>query len=285
MTTAALVMVATPIGNMGDLSPRAVDELTRADVICCEDTRRTGRLLQLAGIDRRPLLMVNDHNEAQRRGEVLDRLGRGERVCVVTDAGMPGISDPGERLVAAAAGAGFRVEVVPGPSAGVAALVASGLPTGRWAFEGFLPRKGRQRTTRLEALAREERTTIVYEAPHRLSATLSQMAEVLGGSRRVAVARELTKLHEEVWRGCLADAAAWADETSPRGEVVIVVDGVEPRVGATDAELSEALRSLLGDGASTRDAATTLAKEFGVPKRRVYDLALSLDETGEPESP
>lgn len=285
MTTAALVLVATPIGNMGDLSPRAADELARADVICCEDTRRTGRLLQLAGIDRRPLLMVNDHNEAQRRGEVLDRLGRGERVCVVTDAGMPGISDPGERLVAAAAGAGFRVEVVPGPSAGVAALVASGLPTGRWAFEGFLPRKGRQRTTRLEALAREERTTIVYEAPHRLSATLSQMAEVLGGSRRVAVARELTKLHEEVWRGGLADAAAWADETSPRGEVVIVVDGVEPRVGATDAELSEALRSLLGDGASTRDAATTLAKEFGVPKRRVYDLALSLDETGEPESP
>ncbi len=153
----ALVLIGTPIGNLGDLAPRAVEALAAADVICCEDTRRTGLLLQHAGVERRPLLTVNDHTEARVIGDVLARLARGDRVAVVSDAGMPGISDPGERLVRAAAADGHRVEVVPGPTAGITALVTSGLPTGRFVFEGFLPRKGSGRTTRLADLACERR--------------------------------------------------------------------------------------------------------------------------------
>lgn len=202
----SLVLVGTPIGNMGDLSPRAARELAAADVIACEDSRRTGRLLELAGLARRPMLVINDHTEGARTGEVLARLGSGERVAVVTDAGMPGISDPGERLVRAAAAAGFRVEVVPGPSALLAALVASGLPTGRFAFEGFLARKGSARRERLDELAGEQRTVVLFEAPHRLARTLADLAQAFGGDRRVAVCRELTKLHEEIWRGSLAEA-------------------------------------------------------------------------------
>ena len=201
-----LVLVGTPIGNLGDLSPRAVDELAAADAICCEDTRRTGRLLQHAGVERRPLVVVNDHTEVSAIAGVLERLSRGERVAVVTDAGMPGISDPGERLVRAAVAAGHIVEVVPGPSAAVTALVASGLATGRYAFEGFLPRKGSGRSGRLAEIAVERRTTVLYEAPHRVARTLADLAGACGPDRRVAIARELTKLHEEVWRGSLGDA-------------------------------------------------------------------------------
>ncbi len=272
--TGVLVLVGTPLGNMGDLSPRAVEVLSAADVICCEDTRRTGRLLQHAGIERRPLLMVNDHNEKAQIGEVVTRLAQGERVAVVTDAGMPGVSDPGERLVAAAVRAGHVVEVVPGPSAGVTALVGSGLATGRYVFEGFLPRKGKARALRLSTFQSEERTVVLYEAPHRLAATLADMAETLGPNRRVVVARELTKMYEEFWRGSLVEAAVWAKERSPKGEMVIVLEGVTPRVGATDQELIDALADLLAAGVSTRDAAADLATEFGVPKRRVYDLAV-----------
>ena len=277
MSPGTLVLVGTPIGNMDDLSPRAAATLASADVICCEDTRRTGRLLQLAGIDRRPLLMVNDHNEASRRAEVVRRLGAGESVAVVTDAGMPGISDPGERLVAAAIDAGHDVQVVPGPSAGVSALVGSGMATGRYVFEGFLPRKGAARTERLAALSHEERTVVLYESPHRVAKTLADLADACGSDRPVAVARELTKMYEEFWRGSLGDAATWAGEHQPRGEIAIVVAGIPPRVGATDAELREALVDALAAGQSKRDAAATLAKEFSVPKRRVYDLALGLD--------
>ncbi len=277
MTGAALVLVGTPIGNMGDLSPRAHEVLATADVICCEDTRRAGRLLQHAGIERRPLLMVNDHNEAARRGEVVRRLDAGERVAVITDAGMPGISDPGERLVAAAVAAGHTIEVVPGPSAGVAALVGSGLGTGRYVFEGFLARKGKARTDRLGALSREERTIVLYEAPHRLAKTLVDLSAAFGTDRRVAVARELTKMHEEFWRGTLGEAVDWVADTPPRGEIVLVLGGATARVGATDLELREALAELLETGSSKRAAATELALEFSVPKRRVYDLALGMD--------
>src|SRR5688500_6045267 len=163
-----LVLVGTPIGNLDDLSPRAVEALAAAEAICCEDTRRTGRLLQHAGVARPPLVVVNDHTEVRAIAGVLERLARGERVAVITDAGMPGISDPGERLVRASVDAGHPIEVVPGPSAAVTALVASGLPTGRFAFEGFLPRKGSGRTSRLAELATETRTVVLYEAPHRL---------------------------------------------------------------------------------------------------------------------
>ncbi len=273
MTVAALVLVGTPIGNLGDLSPRAVEELAKADVVACEDSRRTGRLLQHAGIRARELLVVNDHNEAQRVEEVLGRLARGQRVAVVTDAGMPGISDPGERLVRAASRDGFRVEVVPGPSAAVAALVASGLPTARFVFEGFLARKAGARRQRLAELVDEQRTLVFYEAPHRVAATLADLATVLGGWRRVAVARELTKLHEEVWRGLLHEAVAWAEASPPRGEIALVVQGALPAGPAEAADVESAVQARLDAGDSARDAASTVAADLGVPKRQAYEVA------------
>lgn len=266
-----LVLVATPIGNLADLSPRAVQELGAADLVCCEDTRRTGRLLAHAGVDRPRLLRVDDHTEARAVEEVLRRLHSGERVAVVTDAGTPGISDPGERLVRAAVREGLRIEVVPGPSAAIAALVVSGLPTGRFVFEGFLPRKGSGRTERLAALRGEQRTMVVFEAPHRAARTLADLAEVLGGERRVAVARELSKLHEEVFRGTLADAATWAEDA--RGEMVLVVEGAEPPAPAGDDDVRAALAEALASGASTRDAVAQVADALGVPKRLVYAMA------------
>ncbi|MET0149787.1 MAG: 16S rRNA (cytidine(1402)-2'-O)-methyltransferase [Acidimicrobiales bacterium] len=269
----ALVLIGTPIGNLGDLSPRAVEELARADVVACEDSRRTGRLLQHAGVSARALLVVNDHNEAQRVGDVLTRLARGERVAVVTDAGMPGISDPGERLVRAAARDGHTIEVVPGPSAAIAALVASGLPTARFVFEGFLSRKAGARRQRLAELVDDERTLVFYEAPHRLAATLTDLCAVLGAWRRVAVARELTKLHEEIWRGHLNEAAAWAAETPPRGEIALVVQGALPPGPADEADVEAAVQARLDAGDSARDAATTVAADLGVPKRQAYAVA------------
>jgi 16S rRNA (cytidine1402-2'-O)-methyltransferase len=272
----ALVLVGTPIGNLGDLSPRAVEALRSADVICCEDSRRTGRLLAHAGIERSsPLLVVNDHTEAARIGEVLARLGRGERVAVVTDAGMPGISDPGERLVRAAAAEGHVVEVVPGPSAAVAALVSSGLPTGRFVFEGFLPRKGSGRTQRLAELADERRTIVLYEAPHRIARTLGDLARAFDADRQIAIARELTKLHEEVWRGTLAEAIVWCSEHEPRGEFVVIVDGA-PASDSSDEDVRAAVDAALGRGLSPRDAAAVVAAALGVPKRRAYAMAIDV---------
>ncbi len=271
-----LLLVGTPIGNLGDLAPRAVEALAGADAICCEDTRRTGRLLQHAGVPTRPLVVVNDHTEVRAIAGVLDRLERGERVAVVTDAGMPGISDPGERLVRAAVQAGHVVEVVPGPSAAVAALVASGLPTGRYAFEGFLPRKGSGRTARLAELALEPRTSVLYEAPHRLARTLADLAGACGGDRRVAIARELTKLHEEVWRGSLAAACEWVAAREPRGEVVVVVDGAPTPDAPSPAEVEAAVQQRLIEGDTPRDAAAAVAGALGVPKRLAYDVAVRL---------
>jgi 16S rRNA (cytidine1402-2'-O)-methyltransferase len=272
----ALVLVGTPIGNLDDLSRRAVDELGRADAIACEDTRRTGRLLAHAGIDPPKLLTVNDHTEAARLGDIVARVARGERVAVVTDAGMPGISDPGERLVRAVAEAGHRVEVVPGPSAAITALVVSGLPAGRFVFEGFLPRKGSGRGRRLAELAGERRTIVVYEAPHRVARTLADLAAALGDDRPVTIARELTKLHEEVWRGTLGGAVGWAAETAARGELVLVVGGAAAPAEATDDEVRAALTRHVEGGASRRDATAAVADELGVSKRRVYDLAVRL---------
>lgn len=271
-----LVLVGTPIGNLGDLSPRAVEELRRADAICCEDTRRTGRLLQHAGIARMPLVVVNDHTELGAIEGVLQRLTTGERVAIVTDAGMPGISDPGERLVAAAVEAGHAVEVVPGPSAAVTALVLSGLPAGRFAFEGFLPRKGSGRTERLAEVSADRRTTVLYEAPHRLARTLADLCEACGPDRRVAVGRELTKLHEETWRGTLAEAVAWTEAHEPRGELVIVLDGAPAPDAATDYDVAAALQARLDAGDTARDAATAVAQSLGVPKRTAYDIATRL---------
>jgi 16S rRNA (cytidine1402-2'-O)-methyltransferase len=221
----------------------------------------------------RALLAVHDHNEAAQVETVLGHLRAGALVAVVSDAGMPGISDPGERLVRAATDAGFEVQVVPGPSAAVTGLVASGLAAGRFVFEGFLPRSGSGRAERLAALAGERRTIVLYEAPHRLVRTLSELASVLGDDRRVALARELTKLHEETWRGSLAEAAARAQEFEPRGEYVVVVEGSGAPPPASDAELSAALTRLRADGVSTRDAVAEVAAAYDVPKRRVYGLA------------
>ncbi|MEA2717172.1 MAG: rRNA (cytidine1402-2-O)-methyltransferase [Actinomycetota bacterium] len=272
-----LVLVGTPIGNLGDLSPRAVEALRTADVIACEDTRRTRQLLTAAGVPSGGrLLAVHDHNEASQVGGLLERLERGQRVAVVTDAGMPGISDPGERLVAAAAAAGHRVEVVPGPSAAVAALVVSGLPTGRSCFEGFLPRKGADRARRLAELAAERRTTVLFESPRRVRATVADLARAVGGERRVAVARELTKRFEEVWRGTLAEAVDHLAEREPLGEYVLVVDGAPARPPATGSEVEDALRVRLAAGVPTRDAVAEVAAELEVPKRQVYDAALRL---------
>jgi 16S rRNA (cytidine1402-2'-O)-methyltransferase len=277
-----LVLVGTPIGNLADLSPRAVAVLASADLVVCEDTRRTGRLIQAAGITAKKLLAAHDHNEAAQIGTVLDRLRAGETVAIVTDAGMPGISDPGERMVRAAADAGIEIVVVPGPSAAVAALVLSGLPTGRFVFEGFLPRSGSGRTERLAALAGERRTIVLYEAPHRMARTLADLAASLGGDRRVAIGRELTKMHEEVWRGTLDDAVAHVDEVEPRGEHVVVVDGAPELEPATDDELLGAVQRRVADGLSTRDAAAEVARAYDVPKRRVYDLATAARGSARP---
>lgn len=272
-----LVLVATPIGNLGDLSPRAVETLAGADVILCEDTRRTRQLLTHAGISRPRLVSVPDHKEAGAVGDVLERLDRGEQVALVTDAGMPAISDPGHRLVAAAAAAGHAVEVVPGPSAAIAALAVSGLPTARFCFEGFLPRKGSARTARLHVLRTEARTTVLYEAPHRLRETLVDLVEALGPTRLVALARELTKLHEETWRGTLADAVEHVTATRPRGEYVIVLAGAPPAEAVTTVDdIEAALRPRLAAGMAKKEAVAEVAGALGIPKRAVYDVAVGL---------
>ncbi len=279
MTAGALVLVGTPIGNLGDLPPRAAEALRTAAAICCEDTRRTGRLVELAGMGRRdgqPLIRLDDHTEAARIAEVVERVGRGERVVVVSDAGMPGIADPGERLVRAVAEAGLTVEVVPGPSAAVTALVASGLPTGRFAFEGFLPRKGEARADRLAELSTETRTVVFYESPHRLARTLTDLAAVCGPDRPAAVGRELTKLHEEVRRGSLAELVEWASAGEPRGEIVVVLAPAPPGAPATSEEVVAAVAKARDEGLSARDAAARVAAELGVPRRVAYDAALGL---------
>lgn len=269
------MLVATPIGNLGDLAPRAVEELAAAALVCCEDTRRTGRLLAHAGVEGARLRRVDDHTEMRAAAEVIDLLAAGSRVVLVSDAGTPGISDPGARLVDAVLEAGHDVSVVPGPVAGMAALVASGLPTDRFVFEGFLPRKGRERGTRLDAIAQERRTVVLYESPNRIAATLQALAEVCGADRRAVVARELTKLHEEFVRGTLAELATWAD-TTPKGEIVLVIEGAAEPAEASDDDILVALRAELDRGSSARDAADSVAARLGVGRRRAYQLTLGI---------
>lgn len=268
-----LILVATPIGNLGDLSPRAATTLAAADVVACEDTRRTGRLLQHAGVDGARLLRVDAHTEDRVAARIVAHLDEGRTVAMVTDAGTPGISDPGERLVRRVLDAGHRVSVIPGPTAPVAALVASGLATNRWCMEGFLPRKGSDRVARLAELGVEERTIVLLESPRRLAATLGDLAGALGGDRSVAVARELTKLHEETWRGTLAGAVDHYVE-APKGEVVIVVAGAPPADEPDDQRVLAVVTEARSGGASTRDAADEAVRRLGVSRRRAYRLAL-----------
>ena len=276
-----LWLVTTPIGNLGDLPPRAVDVLAHVGLICCEDTRRTGLLLQHAGVRAERLAVCNDHTEVSRIDDVLRVLGDGRDVAVVSDAGTPGISDPGERIVRAAIEAGYDVSAVPGPSAAIMALTISGLATDRFVFEGFIPRKGADRAARLADIANEHRTIVIYEAPHRILRTLDDLRDACGDDRQVVVTRELTKLHEEVVRGPLGEI----DIGGPRGEYVVVLDGatVDERP-ISDDDVRRALRAELADGSSTRDAAATVAKDLGRPKREVYALAIGLSsETGTDE--
>lgn len=271
MTDGTLWLVATPIGNLGDLSPRAVEVLEGAGLVCCEDTRRTGRLLQHAGVRAARLAVANDHTEFGLVDDVLRVLADGRDVAVVSDAGTPGISDPGARLVRAAIDDGHPVSAVPGPVAAITALTISGLPTDRFTFEGFLPRRGTDRRDRLRAIAVEARTIVLYEAPHRILRTVDDLAEACGADREVAVCRELTKLHETVVRGPIGSI----ELGDPRGEYVVVIAGAPERpVAVDDAGIVAALREELAGGASTRDAVATVARSLGVSKKSVYALAI-----------
>lgn len=274
--TGTLVLVSTPIGNLGDLPPRAVEALAGAALICCEDTRRTGKLLAHAGVRGVRMAVTNEHTEHGRIAEVLDLLAAGRTVAVVTDAGTPGISDPGERLVRAAIDAGHAVSAVPGPAAFTMALVVSGLPTSRFVMEGFLPRSGAERTRRLAEVAGEPRTVVLYEAPHRVARTVADLVAACGPDRHLVLARELTKLHEEVWRGTLAEAVAHLAASEPRGEYVVVLAGAPPAAAADDDAIRAALLDALADGESRSSAVATVVATLGVAKRRVYDIATSL---------
>jgi 16S rRNA (cytidine1402-2'-O)-methyltransferase len=282
-----LVLVATPIGNLGDLPPRARAVLETADLICCEDTRRTRALLSAMGIpaggphgDR--LLSLHGHNEGARVDRVQACVAGGGTVAVVSDAGTPGISDPGTLLVSRLSAAGEEVSIVPGPTSVVAALVISGLPTDRFCVEGFLPRKGGERRDRVAALMADGRTTVVLEAPGRVAATLAEVAAV-DEARRVAVVRELTKVHEEVWRGTLGDAAEAFAARQLRGEVVVVIAGATPAGPPSDEAIDDAVRARLrqGQGEGPRQIALVVAEELGVPRRTVYEAVLRLRSAGE----
>jgi 16S rRNA (cytidine1402-2'-O)-methyltransferase len=270
----ALVVVATPIGNLGDLSPRAAEALRTVDLVLAEDTRRTGKLLQHVGSDV-PQRSLHEHNERERIDEVLGRIEAGDRLALVSDAGTPAVSDPGYRLLAACAEAGVRVEVIPGPSAALTALVASGLPTDRVAFEGFLPRKGAARRERLAELATERRTMVLFVSPHRADADLGDLAAALGEERPAALARELTKLHEEVRRAPLGELRDGVAD-GVRGEVTLVVAGapVVTAAPATDDDLVVRVRELVAAGATKKAAIAEVAVAAGVPKRRVYQAVV-----------
>jgi len=272
----ALVLVATPIGNLGDISQRAIEALKAADIICCEDTRHSGKLLAHFGVTGKKLVVINEHTEYDAREEIVSLVTSGSNVALITDAGTPGISDPGERLVVAVTNAGGVVTAVPGPSALTMALVISGLPTSRFVFEGFLPRSGAERTERLAMATTESRTTVFYEAPHRLVKTLSDLTTACGAMRGVVLARELTKLHEEIWRGTLQDANMHVAKTEPRGEYVIILEPAKPPAPPTDEELLAAIRAEIAKGVSRKDSAARVSARFGVAKRTVYELALQV---------
>ena len=272
-----LYLVPTPIGNLGDISRRIVETLEQADFIAAEDTRVTVKLLNHLGL-KKPMVTYHRHNTGWGGQAVLDRLQAGENCALVTDAGTPAISDPGEELVARCAALGVPVCAIPGPCALVTALAVSGQPTGRFTFEGFLAMNKKNRRAHLDALRGEERTMIFYEAPHKLAATLRDLAEVFGPDRPVSLCRELTKLHEEVRRTTLGQAAAWYQENDPKGEFVLVVRGAEP-AQEQEATLEDGLAlvdRLRGEGLSLRDAVKRAAKELGLSRNQLYDAAVNL---------
>ena len=271
-----LYLVATPIGNLGDLSPRGADTLAQVDFIAAEDTRVTVKLLNHLGI-KKPMVSYHRHSGESRGAELTARLLAGEDCALVTDAGTPAISDPGEELVAHCAAQGIPVVAIPGACAFVNALAVSGLPTGRFTFEGFLPMNKKNRKAHLDSLRGEARTMVFHEAPHKLLATLKDLAEAFGPERRAALCRELTKLHEEVLRTTLGQALAHYTENPPKGEFVLVIQGAAPRQEAAPT-LEEGLAMvarLRGEGWSTRDAVKEAAAVCGLPKKALYDRAVA----------
>ena len=275
-----LVLAATPIGQAADAPPRLAAELSAADLIAAEDTRRLARLAGDLGVDvKGRVTSYFDGNEAARTPGLVDRLVAGDRVVLVTDAGMPSVSDPGYRLVTAAVEAGVRVTAVPGPSAVLTALAVSGLPVDRFCFEGFLPRRAGERGRRLASLAAEERTLVFFEAPHRTAAALGAMAAAFGADRPAAVCRELTKTHEEVRRGGLAELAGWAED-GVRGEVTIVVSGAvgSTSLAADPDSLRAAVETEEAAGTTRKEAIHAVATRAGLPKRTVYDAVHGVGE-------
>ena len=276
-TGGRLEVIATPIGNLGDLSPRARDVLAGADLICAEDTRHTRQMLNALGMDR-PLLALHEHNESARVAQVLAQLQSGKTLALVSDAGTPLISDPGYRLVRELRAAGVTVSPIPGPCAAIAALSVAGVPTERFCFEGFLPSKPRERETRLESLARESRTLVLFEAPHRIADTLADCARVFGEERRAAVARELTKVFETVYRGSLGElsARAAAEEDFRRGEITVVIAGAEalPVADAAQRELLERVLQQALEYLPASKAAALAAAVSGGSREEAYALAV-----------
>jgi 16S rRNA (cytidine1402-2'-O)-methyltransferase len=266
-----IILAATPIGNLGDASRRLIEALENAETIAAEDTRTAVHLMKALGIENRPhLIALHEHNEVEKAAEIAE-LARTRDVVVLTDAGMPAISDPGFPLVAAAASAGVTVTVIPGPSAVLAALAVSGLPTDRFTFEGFVPRKSR--VAWFSTLAREERTMVFFESPNRLAESLADLATAFGAGRRVAVARELTKLHEEVRRGTAGELAEWA-ASGVRGEICIVVAGAEPATASLEEGIGQVL-ALVEAGNRLKDAASEVAEATGLGRRDLYQGALA----------
>jgi len=282
--TGVLVLAATPIGDPRDAAPRLAEELATADVVAAEDTRRLRRLCaELAVTPRGAVLSYHEHNEVARTAELVERLRAGSRVVVVTDAGMPSVSDPGYRLVTAAVEQGIRVTCVPGPSAVLMALAVSGLSVDRFCFEGFLPRKPGERSRALEALAAERRTMVFFEAPHRIEASLRAMAQAFGPGRRAAVCRELTKTYEEVRRAGLAELADWAAD-GVRGEITVVVAGAAPTVTSLE-EALPGIRERVAQGERLKEVCADVAATTGLSKKALYDAAVSDKTAVAPPSP
>ena len=271
-----LYLVPTPIGNLGDISQRMADTLAEVDFIAAEDTRVTLKLLNHLGL-KKPLISYYRHNTEAGGQAVLGRLLAGESCALVTDAGTPAVSDPGEDLVRLCAQSGVEVVAIPGPCALITALSVSGLPTGRFTFEGFLAMNKKNRRSHLEELRQEQRTMIFYEAPHKLTATLADLAEAFGPDRRISLCRELTKLHEEVRRTTLGEAVAWYEENPPRGEFVLVVEGAAERARETPTleQGLERVAQLRAEGLSLKDPARQAAKETGLPKNELYGRAMN----------
>ncbi|HEY9645136.1 MAG TPA: 16S rRNA (cytidine(1402)-2'-O)-methyltransferase [Chroococcidiopsis sp.] len=275
-----LYVVATPIGNLEDMTFRAVQVLQGVDWIAAEDTRHTGKLLQHFEVTT-PQLSYHDHNRHSRLPELIERLQQGKAIALVSDAGMPGISDPGYELVCACVEAGVEIVPIPGASAVVTALSAAGLPTDRFAFEGFLPAKGQERRDRLESLQNEARTLVFYEAPHRVLQTLTDFAATFGGDRPIVLARELTKMHEQFWRGTVEEAIAHYSSYTPQGEFTLLVAGYEAQQPLlSESALIAELKDLLQQGLSRSQASRQLAQRTALPRREIYQIALSIADEG-----